>query len=94
MCELTKAGDKTHLQLTYTVAGYLASGLGATMAKPVDDVLTRQVQRLKNGPADEAVIAVVVALEAAEIPYKIVGSLASNSHKACPSRHGRAWNRP
>ena len=34
--ELTKAGDKTHLQLTYTVGGYLASGLGATMAKPVD----------------------------------------------------------
>ena len=46
--ELTKAGDKTHLQLTYTVGGYLASGLGATMAKPVDGVLTLQVQRLKK----------------------------------------------
>jgi hypothetical protein len=46
--ELTTAGDKTHLQLTYTVGGYLASGLGATMAKPVDDVLTLQVQRLKK----------------------------------------------
>jgi uncharacterized protein YndB with AHSA1/START domain len=46
--ELTKAGDKTHLQLTYTVVGYRASGLGATMAKPVDGVLTLQVQRLKK----------------------------------------------
>ena len=46
--ELTKAGDKTHLQLTYTVGGYLASGLGAAMAKPVDGVLTLQVQRLKK----------------------------------------------
>jgi uncharacterized protein YndB with AHSA1/START domain len=46
--ELTKAGDKTHLQLTYTVGGYSASGLGATMAKPVDGVLTLQVQRLKK----------------------------------------------
>ena len=46
--ELTKAGDKTHLQVTYTVGGYLAAGLGATMAKPVDGVLTLQVQRLKR----------------------------------------------
>jgi hypothetical protein len=46
--ELTAAGDKTHLQLTYTVGGYRASGLGATMAKPVNDVLTLQVQRLKK----------------------------------------------
>jgi uncharacterized protein YndB with AHSA1/START domain len=46
--ELTQAGDKTHLQLTYTVGGYLPSGLGARMAKPVDGVLTQQVQRLKN----------------------------------------------
>jgi hypothetical protein len=46
--DLTAAGDKTHLQLTYTVGGYRASGLGATMAKPVNDVLTLQVQRLKK----------------------------------------------
>jgi uncharacterized protein YndB with AHSA1/START domain len=46
--ELTTAGDKTHLQLTYTVGGYLPAGLGATMAKPVNDVLTLQVQRLKK----------------------------------------------
>jgi len=36
------------VQLTYTVSGYLASGLGATMATPVDGVLTLQVQRLKR----------------------------------------------
>jgi uncharacterized protein YndB with AHSA1/START domain len=46
--ELTTAGDKTHLQFTYTVGGYRASGLGATMARPVNDVLTLQVQRLKK----------------------------------------------
>ena len=46
--EITKAGDATRLQLTYTVGGYLAAGLGASMAKPVDGVLTLQVQRLKK----------------------------------------------
>jgi uncharacterized protein YndB with AHSA1/START domain len=46
--ELTKAGDKTHVQLTYTVGGYLPGGLGARMAQPVNDVLTLQVQRLKK----------------------------------------------
>ena len=46
--ELTMAGDKTHLQLTYTVGGYLPGGLGERMAKPVDGVLTLQVQRLKK----------------------------------------------
>jgi uncharacterized protein YndB with AHSA1/START domain len=53
--KLSPADGGTKLDITYAVAGYLASGMN-TLAAPVDSVLTSQFTRLKNsvergGPA-------------------------------------------
>lgn len=45
--QLSPAGGGTKLDVTYAVAGYLASGMN-TLAAPVDSVLTSQFTRLKN----------------------------------------------
>jgi len=45
--KLTESAGKTTLEVTYKAGGYLPGGLDA-FAKPVDAVLTTQVQRLKR----------------------------------------------
>jgi len=45
--QLSPVEGGTKLEVTYTVAGYLASGLN-NLAAPVDSVLGQQVGRLKN----------------------------------------------
>jgi hypothetical protein len=44
---LSKSGNGTRVEVTYTVGGYHPSGL-AFMAKPVDGVLLEQMTRLKS----------------------------------------------
>jgi hypothetical protein len=44
---LTDVSGRTKVEMTYTVGGYAKGGLEA-IAKPVDAVLTTQVQRLKR----------------------------------------------
>jgi uncharacterized protein YndB with AHSA1/START domain len=45
--KLSPAGSGAKLEMTYSVAGYLPSGMN-TLAAPVDSVLTSQFTRLKN----------------------------------------------
>ncbi len=45
--QLSPAEGSTKLEVTYTVAGYLAAGLN-NLAAPVDGVLGQQIGRLKN----------------------------------------------
>lgn len=44
---LSPSGDGTKLDVTYTVAGYMPQGMN-TLAAPVNEVLTAQVNRLKS----------------------------------------------
>jgi uncharacterized protein YndB with AHSA1/START domain len=45
--KLTEGSGKTTLEMTYIVGGYAPGGVGA-VARPVDSVLTTQIQRLKR----------------------------------------------